>query len=239
MVHRDLKPANVLYDEINREVLIADFGLARDSDQSDAATDDVVFGTPAYMSPEQFAPAQHGLVGEHSDVYSLGVILYEMLTGRVPFAGKAFEVMIDHCQTPPRPPSVVRPGLDLRLDALCLKALAKRTHDRYPSAKAFADALTGYLRADAARIAPRSRLNFPIRPRRAPTCPRHGLQPLPRARVSRPRHARPADGLRVGLSARLRPRRGRPTTRASRWTGRPARTVRPVRPNCPGRSPTA
>src|SRR5579883_488749 len=146
VIHRDLKPANVLYDEANREVLIADFGLARFADQASEASNGVPKGTPAYMAPEQ-ARGQAAMVGPLSDVYALGVILYEMLAGRVPFTGGVWEVMRDHCETPPVPPSTVRPGLDPQVDALVLKALAKHPADRYSSAKAFATALADYLRA--------------------------------------------------------------------------------------------
>jgi len=72
-------------------------------------------------------------------------MLYEMVTGRVPFDGSIWEVMRDHCETPPRPPSSLRPGLDARFDALCLKAMAKKPADRYASAKAFAGVLSDYL----------------------------------------------------------------------------------------------
>ncbi len=146
IIHRDLKPANVLYDEANGEVLIADFGLARSVGQTNEASMGVVKGTPLYMPPEQ-ALGRADQIGPGSDVYSLGIIFYEMLTGRVPFSGETqWMVLRDHCETPPQPPSAVCPGLDPRLDALCLKALEKKPADRYASAKDFAKALTDYLR---------------------------------------------------------------------------------------------
>jgi serine/threonine protein kinase len=146
VIHRDLKPANVLYDEANREVLIADFGLARLADQATDASNGVPKGTPAYMAPEQ-ARGQADKVGPLSDVYSLGVMLYELLTGKVPFTGSVWEVMRDHCETTPPAPSQVRPGVDPELDAVVAKAMAKHPADRFPGAKAFAQALGDYLLA--------------------------------------------------------------------------------------------
>ncbi len=146
VVHRDMKPANVLFEAATTEVLIADFGLARLDGRSGLVSTGGIKGTPAYMSPEQ-ARAKAELVGPLSDVYSLGVVLYELATGRLPFEGETvWEVMRDHCETPPRAPSAVCPTLDLRFDALCLKALAKNSADRYGSAKDFAKALAEYLR---------------------------------------------------------------------------------------------
>jgi serine/threonine protein kinase len=146
VIHRDLKPQNVLYDRANREVLITDFGLARVESLYGGSVDGDVMGTPAYMAPEQ-ARGKQEEVGPLSDVYALGVILYRMLTGDVPFRGSMWEVMRDHCETPPQPPSSIRPALDPRLDAICLKAMAKKPADRYPSAKAFADTLSDAIRA--------------------------------------------------------------------------------------------
>ncbi len=145
VIHRDLKPQNILYDKASHEVLITDFGLARISGVDGKTVDGSVFGTPAYMSPEQ-ARGKQDAVGPLSDVYSLGIILYQMLTGRVPFGGSVLEILVHHWETPPEPPSEVRPDLDSRLDAICFKALAKKPADRYPSAQALATALSEYLR---------------------------------------------------------------------------------------------
>jgi len=148
VVHRDLKPANVLYDDVEDEMLVADFGLARLVDQPGASSGGIK-GTPKYMAPEQWGDgATPGAVGPLSDVYSLGVILYELLAGEPPFTGNTLALMLDHVHTIPRPPSAVCPGLDPQLDALCLKALAKNPADRYQSANAFATVLADYLQSD-------------------------------------------------------------------------------------------
>ena len=147
VIHRDLKPANVLFDEAAREMLIADFGLARIASHSQASVtvSRREHGTPYYMPPEQWGSQAFGAITPLADVYSLGVILYQMLTGQMPFTGSPFELMTKHCTEKPQPLSTVRGGLDTRLDTLCLKALEKKPADRYSSAKEFATALADYL----------------------------------------------------------------------------------------------
>jgi hypothetical protein len=147
VIHRDLKPSNIM---INRrgEPVVMDFGLARRAGAADVrlTRTGTVMGTPAYMAPEQ-VEGDLDRVGPVSDVYALGVILYELLTGRLPFQGSMGKVMSQILTEEPVPPSRLRPGLDPRLEAVCRKAMAKRVEDRYASMAALAEALDGYLRA--------------------------------------------------------------------------------------------
>jgi formylglycine-generating enzyme len=148
IIHRDLKPANVLYDEKASKLLLTDFGVARWADATHTLGGTP--GTPFYMAPEQWGPGgEFGDISARTDVYCLGVMLFEWLTGSRLFDGTIWQLVARHCQTPPRRPSEVRPSLDPRLDELCLKALAKQQSERYSSAKAFADAIAKYLRPPA------------------------------------------------------------------------------------------
>jgi predicted Ser/Thr protein kinase len=140
IVHRDLKPGNIMIDEQN-EPVVMDFGLAHLNEQGARLTrTGDVLGTPAYMPPEQF-DAQPGRAGPASDVYSLGVILFELLTGTLPFQGDRLSLACQVATMEPPAPSLRRPGLDLRLDPVCLRALSKEPGDRWPSMQALVDAL--------------------------------------------------------------------------------------------------
>jgi len=147
IIHRDLKPSNIIIDERRREPIILDFGLAKDLLNPDAQTTVTgeILGTPAYMSPEQ----AHGLrsqIGPKTDIYSLGVVLYHLLTGRIPFEGSTAEVVVGVLDKVPEPPSQHRPGLDSALESTCLKAMAKKPADRFASMAEFGEALKAYLR---------------------------------------------------------------------------------------------
>lgn len=144
IIHRDLKPANIM---INRkgEPVIMDFGLARRATATDAqlSHSGQIMGTPAYMSPEQARGDIKG-VGPLSDLYSLGLVMYEMLCGRRPFEGTITEVIGQILHVEPPPPSQFRKEIDPHLESICLKAIAKRPDDRFASMKDFATALSQY-----------------------------------------------------------------------------------------------
>ncbi len=144
VTHRDLKPGNIMLDASGTP-FVMDFGLARREALDPALIQEgEIFGTPAYMSPEQ-ASGQGDRVGAPSDIFSLGVVLYEMLTGRTPFTGDMVSVLKKIRREEPAPPSHYRPEIDERLDALCLKAMSKQRADRYATADEFAQALGRYL----------------------------------------------------------------------------------------------
>jgi len=137
VVHRDIKPANIIMTP-NGQLKLADFGIAR-IDRSNLTQVGSVMGTPAYMSPEQYAGQQ---VDRRSDIFSCGVVLYELLTGVKPFEGPTETVGYKICHEPHRNPSEINPqGVPEVFDAILAKALAKKAEDRYATAREFAEAL--------------------------------------------------------------------------------------------------
>jgi serine/threonine protein kinase len=125
--------------------VITDFGLARRADDAEPLTaEGAVLGTPAYMAPEQVEPAL-GAVSPGSDVYSLGVVLYQMVTGHLPFTGATTAVLRQVADHTPPSPSTFRPDLSPALEAIIQKAMARRSGDRYASAADFAQALADWL----------------------------------------------------------------------------------------------
>lgn len=145
VLHRDLKPSNILLDE-SGSPHVTDFGLAKQlSDPVSLTRTGAVLGTPAYMAPEQ-AAGERRQVGPASDVYSLGTILYHMLTGRPPFqASSPVDVVLRVLEQDPAPPRLLRPGIDRDLEMICLKCLQKPADLRYSSALALAEDLEAFL----------------------------------------------------------------------------------------------
>lgn len=146
VIHRDLKPGNILFDA-QGQACLADFGIMRQYDDAAAsltATGQIV-GTPMYMAPEQINGRP---VGSAADRYSLGLIAYEMVTGRAAFsAANPYDVMMLQVQEPPPAPSQYRPELPLAAERVILRALAKAAGDRYPTAAAFVQAFRAALAA--------------------------------------------------------------------------------------------
>ena len=135
IIHRDIKPHNIL---IGERLKVTDFGIARAgaSQMTEAGS---IMGTAQYLSPEQ---ARGAPVTAASDLYSVGIVLYEMLTGKVPFSGdSAIEIAMKHLNEPPKPPSKIRPEVPEELDAVVLRALAKNPEDRYQTAEEFSEDL--------------------------------------------------------------------------------------------------
>jgi serine/threonine protein kinase/predicted ATPase len=148
IVHRDVKPANIILTADGAPVLV-DFGLALDEARAGGGERGTVSGTLWYMSPEQSAGTAHRIDGR-TDVYSLGVVLYELLTGRLPFrATNALELLRQVRDDEPQPPRQLVRDIPPELERACLKALAKRQQDRYTTATDFADDLRRILQGNS------------------------------------------------------------------------------------------
>ncbi len=184
IIHRDLKPANIVFSGEGTPK-ITDFGLAimmgEPRGPGELLGYGVIVGNPAYMAPEQVR-GDHEKLGPATDVYALGVMLYEMLSGRRPFqCNRSIELIKMTLEVEPQPPSRCRPGLPRELDRICLRCLKKEPQERYPSAGALADDLERFLAGKPLRIRP---LEFLDRMRRRITFNRlegtkEGLGPPP------------------------------------------------------------
>lgn len=178
VVHRDVKPANLLVTS-DGQLKITDFGIAR-IESSTLTQAGAMVGTPSYMSPEQF---RCEAVDGRSDVFSAGIVLYQLLTGTRPFAGSASVVMQQILNEDPAPPSGVLATLGTRFDAVLARAMAKEAGDRYPSARAFHDALLaaagdGGGDPDATALADDRTLLAPARPALADAASSSGISTM-------------------------------------------------------------
>ncbi|MBY0513884.1 MAG: protein kinase, partial [Gemmataceae bacterium] len=153
IVHRDLKPANVLFDAAG-EPKVTDFGLVKRGLGSDLTATQAVMGTPAYMTPEQ-ATGGAKFVGPAADIYALGTVLYECLTGARPFDGPDTLVLLKRiAEDPPEPPRKRVPSIPRDIELVCLRCLEKAPADRYPTAAALADDLRRFAAGEPVSVRP-------------------------------------------------------------------------------------
>ncbi len=160
IVHRDIKPANVLIDK-SAQPLLTDFGLARRSNVDEQlSVAGTLLGTPAYMSPEQ---AEMRPVDRRTDIYSLGVVFYQMLTGALPFPGPPAQLLLQIMKGKPAKPSKLRGELPASLETICLRAMAGDREQRYQTAAELAESLERYGRpAPVAPVGKRTRVAIGI-----------------------------------------------------------------------------
>jgi serine/threonine-protein kinase len=216
VLHRDLKPENVMVVRAVGDdgapvdvVKVCDFGIAkiieapRASGSGRRTTEGFIVGTPEYMSPEQ---ARGEAIDGRSDLYSVGVVLYELLTGQAPFEGDApLSIVLKHLSDAPVPPRTLRPDVDAALEAICLKALQKYPGHRYPNAREMRQALRQAAGADDASrsnlVLPRPRVSS-ARPYRATVdVEKSTLRGVAPAAPATPRGARPARLATVAIAA--------------------------------------
>jgi eukaryotic-like serine/threonine-protein kinase len=189
IVHRDLKPDNIILIQRGREkdfVKLLDFGIAKltgDQPGSRRTRTGLVMGTPAYMSPEQCEG--RGNVDHRADVYALGIVLYEMITGRVPFYGEGYgEVLVQHLTQAPPPPSTIRGLIPPHVEQVILKALEKRPEMRFPTMDEMSKALMDPVGYVEARGGIANFLRTEITPTNEPVAPVSRLTPSPASRLT-------------------------------------------------------
>ena len=203
IVHRDLKPANALVDA-EGNLFLTDFGIAKllESASPRLTQTDAIMGTPAYISPEQ---AQAGPVDQRSDIYSLGIILYEMVTGRVPYvADTPLAVILKHVSDPLPLPSVVKSDISPAIEQVILKALAKNPNDRFATTAEFVAAWKRALKEmdTLAREPEKAPASMPQTRLSVPRPPQPQSKPLT-ATQTVTKSSAPATGLVIGCIALL------------------------------------
>jgi serine/threonine-protein kinase len=204
ILHRDIKPSNIIRAN-DGHIFLTDFGLARIAQAGDSTmSQDMLIGTPQYISPEQ---ARGESANERSDIYSLGVVLFEMFTGRVPFsADTPYAVIHDHIYTSLPLPTSIRPGLSKEIERVLLKCLAKEPEARYASTTELMDALEQAVGISVSSIATMSPPPTPLAQVAAPppTLP----EPVSPTLVSSPKiTATPAPAKAVAVEKPARPSR--------------------------------
>ena len=158
LIHRDIKPANVMMEKKEEfwHPYVMDFGLAKEMDAAGLTQSGMVVGTPWYMAPEQAQPASR-VLDRRTDVYSLGATLYELLTGKPPFAdAPGVEVILKVIHDEPVLPHRIEPGIPADLETMVMKCMEKELNRRYDSARALAEDLQRYLDGDAILARPAS-----------------------------------------------------------------------------------
>ena len=147
VMHRDLKPANILIRETDGQALLTDFGIARAIGSERLTMTGMVVGTAEYLSPEQASGSSRDDL--RGDVYSVGILLYEMLTGQVPFRhANAAQVLMKQVSSPPPPPRLILPELPSAMEQVILRALAKDPDDRFQTVREFRDAVLAAVDGD-------------------------------------------------------------------------------------------
>lgn len=199
IIHRDLKPANILFDQYN-EPYISDFGIAKLTESQVSVTGSGIVGTPAYMSPEQ---AQGEGIDGRSDIYGLGVILFEMLTGQQPFQGDTpMSVVVKHITDPVPHILDVKPDLPVSVEKIVEKALAKDRTERFSTSRQLSEALQAVERGETPDIGPAptaSRMAMPKTMLAQKPVAEAQKPPVKREQVAGPRPARKRTGLWIGI----------------------------------------